>query len=129
MKGTGKKLNIWKKKGYVWVTLIFFIFSAALHWIFGWEVFKQEQLAHAQPIVFSDFSKEMIRDTMENWQSEFLQLIWQVAGLAFLLYVGSPQSKEGDDRKEEKLDYIIKKLDPDNYNKLMKEWSEKYPQD
>jgi hypothetical protein len=54
----------------------------------------------------------MMRDTMENWQSEFLQLIWQVAGLAFLLYIGSPQSKEGDDRKEEKLDYIVEKLDP-----------------
>jgi hypothetical protein len=37
----------------------------------------------------------MMRDTLENWQSEFLQLIWQVAGLAILLHVGSPQSKRG----------------------------------
>jgi hypothetical protein len=50
-----------------------------------------------------------------------------VAGLAFLFYVGSPQSKEGDDRKEEKLDYIIEKLDPDNYEKLLKDWDKKYP--
>lgn len=64
---------------------------------------------------------------MENWQSEFLQLIWQVAGLSFLWYVGSPTSKEGEERKEEKIDYILKKIDPDNYNKLMKEWEEKYP--
>ena len=42
----------------------------------------------------------MTRDTLENWQSEFLQLMWQVGGLAFLLYVGSPQSKEGDERVE-----------------------------
>jgi hypothetical protein len=39
---------------------------------------------------------------MENWQSEFLQLIWQVAGLSFLWYVGSPQSREEHDRQEEK---------------------------
>jgi hypothetical protein len=71
----------------------------------------------------------MLRDTMENWQSEFLQLMWQVAGLAFLLYVGSPQSKEGDDRKEEKLDYIIEKLDPENYQKLLSEWDKKYPKE
>ena len=64
---------------------------------------------------------------MENWQSEFLQLMWQIAGLAILFYVGSPQSKEGDERKEEKLDFIIKKLDPENYQKLMHEWAEKYP--
>jgi hypothetical protein len=54
-------------------------------------------------------------------------LIWQVAGLAFLWYVGSPQSKEGDDRKEEKLDYIIRKIDPENYERLMNEWEDKYP--
>ena len=71
----------------------------------------------------------MVRDTAENWQSEFLQLIWQVAGLAFLLYIGSPQSKEGDERKEEKLDYIIKQLDPDNYKELMKDWDKKYPKE
>jgi hypothetical protein len=86
-----------------------------------------EQQAHYQPIVFSEYFVQMMRDTMENWQSEFLQLIWQVAGLAYLLYIGSPQSKEGDDRKEEKLDYIIEKLDPQNYEKLMKQWEQKYP--
>jgi hypothetical protein len=123
------QFSIFKKKGYVWVTLIFFLFSLSLHWIFGWEAFKNEQLAHAQPVVFSEYFTEMMRDTMENWQSEFLQLIWQVAGLAFLLYVGSPQSKEGDDRKEEKLDFIIQKLDPDNASRLLKEWETKYPKE
>jgi len=124
---TKSKFTIWKKKGYLWITLIFFLFSVALHWIFGWEVFKQEQLAHGEAVIVSDYVKEMMRDTMENWQSEFLQLIWQVAGLAFLLYVGSPQSKEGDDRKEEKLDHIIKILDPDNSEKLLKKWEHQYP--
>ena len=119
--------NIWKKKGYVWVTLCFFLVSLALHWIFGWQVFKSEQMEHGQPAVVSEYLAQMMRDTMENWQSEFLQLIWQVAGLSILFYVGSPQSKEGDDRKEEKLDYIIGKLDPDNYNKLMQDWEKKYP--
>lgn len=126
---TKRSMTIWKKKGYMWITLAFFFFSLALHWIFGWEVFKNEQEAHGQPIIVSDYVSEMIRDTMENWQSEFLQLVWQVAGLAFLLYIGSPQSKEGDDRKEEKLDYIIEKLDPENYDKLMKDWNKKYPKE
>jgi hypothetical protein len=122
-----RKFNIWKKKGYLWVTLLLFIFSLALHWIFGWEAFKNDQLAHHQPIIMADYLVEMMRDTMENWQSEFLQLIWQVVGLSILWYAGSPASKEGDDRKEEKLDYIIQKLDPANYKKLMQEWNNKYP--
>jgi len=121
------RITGFKKRSYVWVTLIFFVFSLALHWIFGWNVYVQEQFEHHQPVVFSDYFNQMMRDTMENWQSEFLQLIWQVAGLAFLLYVGSPQSREGDERKEEKLDYIIKKIDPANYEQLMREWEEKFP--
>ena len=122
-----RKFNIWKKKGYLWVTLFLFIFSLTLHWIFGWEAFKNDQLAHHQPIIISDYLVDMMRDTMENWQSEFLQLIWQVVGLSILWYAGSPASKEGDDRKEEKLDYIIQKPDPANYKKLTKEWEDKYP--
>ncbi len=57
---------------------------------------------------------------MENGQSEFLQLIWQVAGLSILWYVGSPKSKEGDERKEEKMDMIIKMLDPDELHMKLK---------
>jgi hypothetical protein len=127
MKQVKGKLTAWKRKGYFWVTLLFFIFSVILHWLFGWKAFKNEQQAHGQPVVVSEYITEMSRDTFENWQSEFLQLIWQVAGLAFLLYIGSPQSKEGDDRKEEKLDYIIKKLEPDGYKELLRKWEEKYP--
>jgi hypothetical protein len=121
------KQSLLRRKGYLWATLLLFIISVALHWYFGWTHFKHDQEAHGQPVVVSEYTAEMLKDTFENWQSEFLQLIWQVAGLAFLWYAGSPQSKEGDDRKEEKLDYLIKKLDPDNYSQLMKQWNEKYP--
>jgi hypothetical protein len=121
------KMSIWEKKGYLWVTLLFFVLSMALHWGFGWQAYKNEQDAHNQPVVVSEYVVEMVRDTAENWQSEFLQLIWQVAGLAILLYVSSPQSKEGNDRMEEKLDHVIKQLDPENYEKLMKSWETKFP--
>lgn len=121
------KHSLFKRKAYLWVTLILFIFSITGHWIFGWQTYKKEQEEHQQEVIVSEYVTEMMRDTLENWQSEFLQLIWQVAGLAFLWYAGSPQSKEGDDRKEEKLDFIIRKLDPENYASLMKQWEEKYP--
>ena len=54
---------------------------------------------------------------MENWQSEFLQLIWQVAGLSILWYVGSAQSKEANDGLEEKVDLLIQKMDTENGKK------------
>ena len=120
-------MTILKKKGYLWVTLGIFLVSFILHWYFGWQVFVTEQEAHNQPVVFSDYFSEMMRDTMENWQSEFLQLMWQVAGLAFLLYVGSPTSKEGDDRKEEKIDAILRALRKEDADKIIQELEKKYP--
>lgn len=117
------------KRGYLWVTLGFFLISIAGHWIFAWFAYTNEQKDHGFPIKVSDYVIETSRDTLENWQSEFLQLIWQVAGLAALLYIGSPQSREGEDRKEEKIDYILKKMDPANGEKIIKELDEKYMRD
>jgi hypothetical protein len=42
------------------------------------------------------------------------------------LYVGSPQSKEGDDRKEAKLDAILRKLDPAGGEKVIRELDLKF---
>jgi hypothetical protein len=52
-----------------------------------------------------------MRGTLENWQSEFLQLVWQVAGLSFLFHVGSTQSRESDDRMEAKIDEVLRAVD------------------
>ena len=121
------KKDLFTKYGYLWVTLILFLGSIVGHWTFGWDAYVNEQEAHNQPVETKDFIVEMSRDTFENWQSEFLQLMWQIAGLAFLFYVGSPQSKEGDDRKEEKLDEIIKLLDPEKGAKTIKKLDLKFP--
>ena len=106
-------MKILKDYGYAWVTLAFFIISLAGHWFFGWFAYIDEQRGMGAAITTAGYLNEMLRDTFENWQSEFLQLIWQVGGLAVLLHVGSPQSKEGDDRMEAKLDMILLKVDPE----------------
>ena len=96
------RLSRFKKRGYLWVTLDFFAVSISAHWVFGWFSYVEEQKDRNQPIEFNGYFSVTFRDTMENWQSEFLQLVWQVAGLSLLWYVGSPQSKEGNDILEEK---------------------------
>ena len=97
-----------KRYGYLWLTLAFFLVSIGLHWFFGWQAFAQEAAQHGQEPQVSDYLNEMSRDTFENWQSEFLQLLWQVVGLAYFLYVGSPASKENDDRMEAKIDALLR---------------------
>lgn len=107
------RYGTFRRFGFAWVTGGFFIISLIGHWLFGWFAYVQDQQAHQQAVTVSEYLIIMFRDTLENWQSEFLQLIWQVAGLALLLHIGSPQSKEGDDRMEAKLDAILLAVDRD----------------
>lgn len=97
-----------KRYAYLWIALAFFLVSIGLHWLFGWYAYVDDAAEHhVQPDV-AGYMVEMVRDTFENWQSEFLQLIWQVVGLAYFLYVGSPSSKENDDRIEAKVDALLR---------------------
>jgi hypothetical protein len=97
-----------RRYAYAWITAAFFLITFGLHWMFGWYAFVSEAIEHGQSPAVSDYLTEMGRDTFENWQSEFLQLLWQVVGLAYFLYVGSPSSKENDDRVEAKVDALLR---------------------
>ena len=69
---------------------------------------EDEARQHGEVPEVSQYLTQMARDTLENWQSEFLQLLWQVVGLAYFLYIGSPSSKENDDRLEAKIDELMR---------------------
>ncbi|WP_242115990.1 DUF6766 family protein [Sphingomonas lacusdianchii] len=97
-----------RKYAYGWITVAFFLVSIIGHWVFGWYAFVDAARDHGQSPDLNAYLVEMGRDTFENWQSEFLQLLWQVVGLAYFLYAGSPASKENDDRMEAKVDLLLK---------------------
>lgn len=121
------RLSIWKRYGFAWITGGLFLFTLAGHWLFGWVAYVDEQQAHGLPVELGGYVVEMARDTLENWQSEFLQLAWQVIGLTYFLYIGSPQSKEEDDRLEMKLDAILRQVDPAHADQLIRELDERFP--
>jgi hypothetical protein len=118
--------SIWSRYGFAWITGGFFLITLTGHWVFGWFAYISEQQAHAQQIQFDQYAIQMMRDTLENWQSEFLQLMWQVAGLALLLHVGSPQSKEGDDRMEAKIDAVLLAVGGEKGSRLIDEIDREY---
>lgn len=118
--------SIFHRYGFAWVTMGFFVVTLTGHWLFGWFAYVNEQRDHGRQPVVSEYIVEMTRDTLENWQSEFLQLVWQVAGLALLLHVGSPQSKEGDDRMEAKLDAVLLAVAPKTAERTIEKIDEAY---
>jgi len=77
-------------------------------------VVRNENAEHGQPFEWPDFMAQFFASTFENWQSEFLQLVWQAAGLTLLLFWGSSQSKESDERIEVRIDRLLQEqgIDP-----------------
>jgi hypothetical protein len=120
---------MFRRYAYGWLTLAFFLGSLILHWYFGWRTFVDEAQSHGQAPEMAGYFNEMLRDTFENWQSEFLQLLWQVGGLAYFLYLGSPSSKENDDRAEIKLDAILRALGGDKADELIAKIDQEYERD
>ena len=122
-------MSIFRKYAYAWITLGFFLISFVLHWYFGWQAFQDEAREHGTMPEFREFVTEASRDTFENWQSEFLQLLWQVVGLAYFLYAGSPSSKENDDRMEAKLDALIRINAGEQADALIQKLDHEYARD
>jgi hypothetical protein len=122
-------MSVFRKYAYAWITLTFFLVSLLLHWWFGWQAYVEEAREHGSLPELNGYLVEMSRDTFENWQSEFLQLLWQVVGLAYFLYIGSPSSKENDDRVEAKIDALLRINAGDGAEELIKKLDYEYARD
>jgi hypothetical protein len=111
-------VNTLKRHGFAYVMSAFFAASLILHFLFSY-------LSHQSNEERLDYT--FLRDMFENWQSEMLQLLLQVVLLAYLWYVGSSQSHEGDTRLEAKIDFIMRELNPIQAEKLKKDLEKLYP--
>lgn len=96
------------------ITGVLFLFSWLGQFITQLIVERNDAAQHGQAFSMSEFWPQFLASTFENWQSEFLQLVWQAAGLALFYFWGSSQSKEGTDRIEQKVDLLLRSngIDP-----------------
>ena len=80
-----------------------------------WNEFVGQQAQHGEAADFwsGDFWWMFWSSTLENWQSEWLQLAGQVALPAYLVYKGGSQSKDSDERIEAKLNWLIERAGHD----------------
>jgi hypothetical protein len=66
---------------------------------------------YTQVVINGDDMPTFWGDTASNWESEFLQLCFQVVLPVYLLHRGSPVSRDGDDEQKAALDRIEAKID------------------
>lgn len=75
-----------------------------------WQTYTDQQHEHSQPVEIGEFISEFGQSTLENWQSEFLQLFAFVVLAAMFIHKGSAESKDGDEKLEASLRRIEEKL-------------------
>lgn len=88
-----------------------FLASWTGHGYFEYLDVMSEAKEHGQPFLMSDFWISFWRSTLENWQSEWLQVATLVIATKYLIYKGSAESRDSDDRLEAKVDDILNRLD------------------
>ena len=103
--------KVWANFGLSIAFAVLFGLSLVGQGVTEWSLFVDEQHAHGQAATAGGFLVEFGQSTLENWQSEFLQLFSFVVLSALLIHRGSGESKDGPDRMERKLDELAKRLD------------------
>ncbi len=73
--------------------------------------FKHEMSWYEESVSFSSYLTRFFAFSLENWQSEFLHVFVLVFLTSFLIHKGSSESRDSDDRMEEALHRIEKRLD------------------
>ena len=75
-----------------------------------WQTYTDQQREHGEAVEAGDFLSEFGQSTLENWQSEFLQLFAFVVLAALFIHKGSAESKDGDEKIEASLRRLEEKL-------------------
>jgi hypothetical protein len=104
-------MNIWRDYSLSIVLFLLFVTSWVGQSYFQWQEFVSHQEEHEQTPEVASFLNEFGTSTLENWQSEFLQLLTFVVLTSFLIHKGSHESKDSDDEMMARLKRIESKLE------------------
>jgi membrane associated rhomboid family serine protease len=96
--------------GAAWVLVLLFLGSWVGQFFAQLVEFRNEQLTHSQSFTWADFLPTFLSATLENWQSEWFQLIFQA-----ILLMGAKHwifKVEADDteRIEGKIDTLLSSM-------------------
>lgn len=89
--------SVWREFALGLILMTLFFATWAAHLITEWQVFTDQQLAVGASPKLGDFVAEFASSTLENWQSEFLQLFSFVVLAALYIHKGSAESKDSEE--------------------------------
>jgi hypothetical protein len=110
----GSGMKVFRDYALGWALLGLFVLFWIGQTVVGWQEFLAEQSEHGQVAqVFGDggYVWNWARTTLENWQSEMLQLFAMVVLTSFLIFKGSPESRDGDDEMKQTLARLERRLE------------------
>jgi hypothetical protein len=116
-----------KRYSLAWVTGSIFLVLLSAQWLSGWNEYVQLQQEHYAHVHVGTYLFQAARATLENWQAEFFSLLYQVVVLTYLYYAGSPIAGGSDQRLEEKIDAILRKVHPDEADRVIHNLERMYP--
>lgn len=96
--------------GAVHIVLLLFVGSLIGQFFTQLSQFRSDQEEHRQPFEWSGFWISFGQATLENWQSEFLQLAIQATLLGALGHVMFKAASRDQERLEAKVDRILAEL-------------------
>jgi hypothetical protein len=102
------------RRGLGYAIALLFVLAWLVHLFTGWQEFVAEQAAHGEMAgVWGEdgYVWTWLARSFENIMSEFLQLAAFVVLTSFLIFEGSAESKDSDERLETKVDAIMSRLD------------------
>jgi hypothetical protein len=91
-------MKLWKNFGLSLGFCVLFFVSWAAQGVAEWQTFTDEQKTHGEKPEVGDFVAQFSQATLENWQSEFLQLFSFTVMASVLIHKGSAESRDGDDQ-------------------------------
>jgi hypothetical protein len=101
----------WNHYGLSITLAAMFLASWLAHFLVQMREFSNEQEEHGQAFQWGEFMPAFWTSTLENWQSEFLQLFTFVVLSSFLSHRGSPESKDSEEKNEGREIEMLRRLD------------------
>src|SRR5690349_21817178 len=100
-----------RRWGAVYLLLALFLGSWAGQFFTELVEFRSDQSTHGRPFVWGDYLTSFFASTFENWQSEWLQLVFQAILLLGAKHLIFRVDAEDMERLEAKVDEINRRLD------------------